>query len=643
MKKYLLFAATAAMMLAGCSNEVDFTQDDLQQKSDTPTPIQFGTYLGKTGTTRAGTAGQITTETLKTGTHANDGFAVFAFKTGTTAWASADSPKPDFMYNQQVKWDNTNSVWTYSPVKYWPNGDDNANAANNPSNTATEQSAQKLSFFAYAPYVDAAISETTSGIVAINESTTLGGTAPSTDPVSTGTGNQKQGHPTITYSLKRTGTEGSYTYDLSAASNVDLLWGEKGQASYSEASETDGTQTPSDNYNTDLTKFNTSEKVAFNFKHALAKFGGYDGSTALLKVVADVDGNSGTPTTSGFGDNLPANTTLVTLKSISIKPKTTGTEATNNIIMNGKFDITTGVWSRLASGEITAPTTYNLLSTTNATSGETPTATTGVNVQVWEPASAPTYSTEDSKWKNGSSEITGVKSGTPKDVYSAASNGAGAFYFIPFTKGSDGADFTYNPQIEVTVVYIVRTYDDHLATPTGESSACSKVEQTITNYVTLPVLATNKVYTLVMHLGLTSVKFTAEVANWDDGTSGGGTDNTEVIWLPSNVVPGNSVTLAANSTSAVVYAPATNGTFTITLTGCKASTALTSVASSETGDWITYPDSTPSADGEGKVDVAYTLTANSGSTTREGTITISGNDSSSSTFTKTITLRQVAP
>ena len=39
------------------------------------------------------------------------------------------------MHNQMVKFDGTNNVWTYSPVKYWPNRQND-----------------KISFFAYAPY-----------------------------------------------------------------------------------------------------------------------------------------------------------------------------------------------------------------------------------------------------------------------------------------------------------------------------------------------------------------------------------------------------------------------------------------------------------------------------------------------------------
>lgn len=533
-KTLILMAAAASVVLTGCT-ESDLSSDTSLAKESAPSAIEFSAKTRSAGSTRAGAVNQINTTSLQTGGHKDAGFAVFAFNTGTSDWSTVNTTaKPNFMYNQQVKWDTSvePDAWTYSPVKYWPNGDDAANAANSPSNTATEANAQKLSFFAYAPYVPVTAS---SGA----PTTTLG--TPDYG-ITALTGNDVAGHPIITYSLKYVAEPASY--DLSAANNVDLLWGVKGANSYSEASETDGIQTLTGDYNTDLTKFNTTDRIKFNLKHALSKYGGYDNSKAFLKVVADIDGNSATPETSGFGTDLPDNTTLITLQNITIKPKTATTDA-NKIIMNGQFDITTGVWKRLSSGEIVAPTTHNLVSTTNSASG--------INEQVWEPTTAPTYS---SGWKKGETAITGVKSGTPKDVYTSVEtgNGAGAFYFIPFTQNSDASAFTYNPQIEVTVTYIVRTYDDHLAaTASGGEGTWSKVTQTITNYVTLPTPATNKVYTLVMHLGLTSVKFSAEVADWEGDSETDAERNIEVVWLPSNVVQttvnATEVTAAAGSTN----------------------------------------------------------------------------------------------
>ena len=96
--------------------------------------------------------------------------------------------------------------------------------------------------------------------------------------------------------------------------------------------------------------------------------------------------------------------------------------------------------------------------------------------------------------------------------------------------------------IYVTVDYIVRTAAPKLA------AGFSEVEQVITNSVSLASLDPNKYYTIIIHLGLTSVKFEAVVADWatsndgtwsEDGTynaGSGATENTQSIWLPSNVV-----------------------------------------------------------------------------------------------------------
>ena len=107
----------------------------------------------------------------------------------------------------------------------------------------------------------------------------------------------------------------------------------------------------------------------------------------------------------------------------------------------------------------------------------------------------------------------GVKTGTAINVFQ---DGIGdPFYLIP------GAEQT----LTISVTYTVRTYDTNL------NGNYSTVTQTITNDVKITP-AVNKFYTIVLHLGLTSVKFTASVTDWDAATD---TEKKEV-WLPSNVV-----------------------------------------------------------------------------------------------------------
>lgn len=63
---------------------------------------------------------------------------IFAYYTGSSNWTAANTP--NFMYNQPVTRTDNNTPWTYSPVKYWPNNE-----------------ADKISFFAYAPYNTAGV------------------------------------------------------------------------------------------------------------------------------------------------------------------------------------------------------------------------------------------------------------------------------------------------------------------------------------------------------------------------------------------------------------------------------------------------------------------------------------------------------
>ncbi len=474
MKKQLFFAASALVMLASCSSEsVDFTQADVESQQNNA--IEFGTYLGKTGSTRAGTAGSITTSSLQTGTHKNDGFGVFGYNTGATAWSSAYSTAyPNFMYNEQVTWNSTK--WEYAPVKYWPNGIDAGNTSGSPSKTASESAVQQVSFFAYAPYI--ALSDLAAGTPS---STVYGITAL--------TGNATAGDPKVTYKYYYTSGP---VYDLGATNNVDLLWGLAGVTSYNEADNSDPSLTSGTSYNVDLTKPDVDDKVTFLFKHALAKFGGYD-SKSGIKVTADFDGNNtSTATTAGYGSKDDA--TLITLNSITIANASTSTTPNG-----GVFDITTGTWDTSTAGTISFSNSYSDISTNSY-----------LNSVVWEPSSTPTNT--GSGWN-----IAGVDA-TAKDVFVSATD---PLYFVPGVSGQT---------IKVTVQYTVRTYDANISSTVSGEGTWSKVTQTISNEVSIAALAPNHYYTLIIHLGLTSVKFAASVSDWESADS-----ENQVIWLPSNV------------------------------------------------------------------------------------------------------------
>ena len=111
------------------------------------------------------------------------------------------------------------------------------------------------------------------------------------------------------------------------------------------------------------------------------------------------------------------------------------------------------------------------------------------------------------------------------------------FVFIPGT----------HPIVTVTITYTVRTYDAKLA------RNYSEVTQRITKRLYfLDEIELNKQYNVLLHLGLTSMKFEATVSDWEatnviptitptpnpgDGTSPVATyeDDVEHVYLPQNV------------------------------------------------------------------------------------------------------------
>ena len=201
--KHIAMAALIAVVSSCTRGDAD---DGITESSQ-PQAILFAT--AEADGSRAVTAGSIGTARLKTVGEGN-GFGVFAYYGDGQDFTS--SLTPQFMYNQNVYWSGTE--WTYSPLKYWPNETLAAGAAED----------DKLSFFAYAPYVE------------LPPAGSWGITSVSANSVA--------GAPRITYVAGTT-----------PATSVDLLWG------------VDGSGLPHLN----LTKPAVSESVDFVFRHALAR------------------------------------------------------------------------------------------------------------------------------------------------------------------------------------------------------------------------------------------------------------------------------------------------------------------------------------------------------------------------------------
>lgn len=480
-------AMMAVVSLASCSANSDFDNTnttDLNTKESVQSPVEFGTYLAQSKNTRAGGAtpaseSEMTTETLQ-----ETGFGVTAFYTGNDAYtAGQTSIEPNFMYNTKVSTDK----WTYSPVVYWPNGGQNQGAT-------PVEAAQYVSFFAYAPYKAVNVQGDNSGKAADNATT--GVTALSSNAAS--------GDPTVSYTLGATGAD------------ADLLWGTAG----TNGTTTDGTAQNGTDFsgkakarvNANLSKMKVAGKVQFNFKHALAKFGGTGATTgdktSGLMVVADIDNG-----TAATGGTLNGDETKITVKSIKIESvkagsdnKTMTTDA--SIATSGTLNLATGVWTTSDTNmgkidyEINSPAA---------------TATKGATAQTMNEAIAEPASFES--WDKLPAGVTT----TAQNVYTETA----PLLLIP-----DGKDHVFR----ITIDYIVRTKNESL------HKGYTEVEQRFYKDLTLKNVSLNAKYNLLIHLGLTSVKFDATVSDWTNTTTGGATTSTTddadpmVIYMPANVV-----------------------------------------------------------------------------------------------------------
>ena len=146
MKKWnVTYWLVAALLTTACARELDL--ELAKEPSDTLAAVAFQAGMATPADGTRGANGRDIGGATAVGTGSltlagAGGFGVFASYTGLHRFADSNISS-DFMYNEHVGWDAVNSVWTYEPVKYWPNGE----------STSTDVTAPRyVSFFAYAPY-----------------------------------------------------------------------------------------------------------------------------------------------------------------------------------------------------------------------------------------------------------------------------------------------------------------------------------------------------------------------------------------------------------------------------------------------------------------------------------------------------------
>ena len=465
MKKTIyILPALALMLFAACSSEDAVTTETKAQLNETPdNAIGFGAYLNRS-VTRAGIGEDL--DNTKLGTN---GFGVFAYYGDGDLYS--ENLLPNFMYNQKVY--NESSQWKYEPVKYWPNEF---------GSSAISTGVDRVSFFAYAPYVP--VTPATGQLTSGDETT----------GITALTRNGKAGDPYVKY---------VGIYDPTKC--VDLCYGVAAERYTSSVGSSDGTNDIAKGEPfLNVAKPTTGAPLKFEFKHALAR----------LKVTVDADINSITHDETTDLKNM----TRVWVRSITF----------NGIAPKGYLNLHSGYWydamdnDKISLGSVTIyDGRRDGLEATASDSYEYPTGLNEDLVQsVKYDATVPggeiqysTFSTPD------------VDKGVTKTAKNLFSTTEGATILV----------IPANEQLKVTIVYDVETADATLPTYLSDGvTKGSTVENKITKYITIggaPLkLTAGNSYNLALHLGLNTVEFNAEMGDWTNASA------IDDPWLPQNIM-----------------------------------------------------------------------------------------------------------
>lgn len=300
MKKFLFLTAAAVAVFASCAKTIDNTKNTGQGDA-----VSFGVYSPKTVTKAVSDADFGTIDNNVLGNASGSGFGVFAYYTDNNDYTSG-SYYANFMYNQQVLGNGNGTAaataWSYSPIKYWPNEH---------GTNAHSDNTDKLTFLAYAPYVENATINNGAN------STVSDGSGAADEGIIAMTGNAVQADATLTFKVPASSEE-----------QIDLLYGVLNAKSVNVDGTEEGTVNgPIEN----LTKERTGGKVSILFKHALAKI-----AVDIKEVVDQVAPESSINPSEGTDPNW----TKVVVKSLTLKGTNIGTQGTLNLY-SGAWTVTT--------------------------------------------------------------------------------------------------------------------------------------------------------------------------------------------------------------------------------------------------------------------------------------------------------------
>jgi hypothetical protein len=563
-KKLFLFAAAAAMF-AACSSD-DLTQQAAEQTPQDNGAISFDAYMQRP-VTRAGATGPVTTDSLTKkdepgpgpaeylAYHYKAGFGVFAYYTDNFDYTPLY--QPNFMYNEQVKWDAAAPAgFKYALTKYWPN--EHGSAAK-----STDQ--DRVSFFAYLPWVD-------------------------TDPATGMLKDVDVSDPTKQWGImgmKRNSLQGDpiiqYITSFDQNESVDLCWGTTGSTnvtwSTNSTTQTIAAGKPWLNVRKpDGVGSSDDSKVYFTFRHATAK----------LKVTVQTDNTSDWKAT----DDAAA--TKVWIRSIRFTGMAKKAALNlNNPVANKARWIDYYGTNELEMGESVTVYDGRKDGSEGVAGAESVNETVlGLNPQLIQDENQLT----STGWRaDGATKRTGVPSASSANLFCAGSGAATeAVYVIPTGE-----------KVDVEIVYDIETIDNKLPVylSDGETHG-STIENRIYKQAVFTKLESGKSYVLNLKLGMKDVKFNATVNDdWE-------ADTQDDVYLPSNV-PSYAFTTATGSTLEIPGA-ATSFNFVVTNLksgeGVTASSTITSTTPT-VGSAFDGSDSKASAGGNAYIKVSD-VTAN---------------------------------
>lgn len=440
MKRLFVIVAVVAAMAASCDVNIESNDDAKKEK----VAVDFNAYLNRGVTTKAGVAGELTTAGLQAATA---GFGVFAYYTADEPYTGASGPS--FMYNEKVTWDG--SRWVYEPVKYWPN---QFGAA------ASSDEIDKVSFFAYAPYVEVTPSngmvtgDNKNGIVALSR-------------------NSVGGDPIV-----------KYVVDMDPGKGVDLCWGVSKNGLTASIDGNNNHVAKGAPY-IDVVKLKLGDKIEYDFRHALS----------AINVTIDAAVDATTP-----GTAVDANTKIY-VRSVSFEGLATkGALNLNSTAANGPL------WTDYSGSGIPVAEVLTVYDGRRdgkegvegaEARNETPTGLNPVVIQSKPYNDSPT-------------------AGVTKDavnLFNSTDKNASVFV-IP---SSEPLKVTIVYDVETKDNKLATLLSDGVTHGSTVENSISKSIQIGGSDFSLEA---GKKYTIALHIGLTSVKFDASVSVWDSSVTG---------------------------------------------------------------------------------------------------------------------------